>query len=127
MGEESKAGAGDALFLISEIIVIVCYWAFTTVEMEPGQMHQGGHSIANSHNTSHTNQLYDKLTDASKVNGWYGIFQDVHVMIYVGFGFLLAFLKKHSWTSIGLNMVIAVWASQITILMAGMWHILING
>lgn len=43
-------------------------------------------------------------------------------MIYVGFGFLLAFLKKHSWTSIGINYVIAVWAHQITILFAGLWH-----
>lgn len=46
-------------------------------------------------------------------------------MIYVGFGFLLAFLKKHSWTSLGMNYIIAAWASQITILFAGFWHNLI--
>jgi len=28
-------------------------------------------------------------------------------MIFVGFGFLMAFLKSHSWTSVALNMLAA--------------------
>ena len=125
MGEESKAGLGDALFLVSEIIVIVLYWLYTEVDMKPGEMHPGAHSIVHHHST--TDVPAYTIGEREKVQGWYGIFQDVHVMIYVGFGFLLAFLKKHSWTSVGLNFITAVWASQITILFAGMWHLLING
>lgn len=52
----------------------------------------------------------------------YPFFQDVHVMIFVGFGFLMVFLKNHSWCSIGFNYLIACWAIQICILFTGFWH-----
>jgi ammonium transporter Rh len=52
----------------------------------------------------------------------YALFQDVHVMIFVGFGFLMVFLKNNSWTSIGFNYLIACWAIQICILFTGLWH-----
>jgi len=44
-------------------------------------------------------------------------------MIYVGFGFLMVFLKKNCWTSVGYNFLIAAYACQLTILLAGFWHI----
>jgi ammonium transporter Rh len=43
-------------------------------------------------------------------------------MVYVGFGFLMVFLKEHSWTSVGYNFIIAAYAAQITILCQGFWH-----
>ena len=43
-------------------------------------------------------------------------------MIFVGFGFLMVFLKTHSWTSVGYNFLIAAYALQVTILMNGFWH-----
>jgi len=43
-------------------------------------------------------------------------------MIYVGFGFLMVFLKKHCWTSVGFNFVIAAWSMQLAILLTGFWH-----
>jgi ammonium transporter Rh len=43
-------------------------------------------------------------------------------MIYVGFGFLMVFLKKHCWTSVGFNYVIAAWSMQLAILLTGFWH-----
>ena len=43
-------------------------------------------------------------------------------MIFVGFGFLMVFLKCHSWTSVGFNYIIAAWSIQITILFTGFWH-----
>lgn len=42
-------------------------------------------------------------------------------MIFIGFGFLMVFLKNHSWCSIGFNYLIAAWAFQITILFRGFW------
>ena len=42
-------------------------------------------------------------------------------MIFIGFGFLMVFLKNNSWTSIGFNYLIAAWAIQITILFRGFW------
>lgn len=54
----------------------------------------------------------------------YAFFQDVHVMIYVGFGFLMVFLKSHSWTSVGLNYFIAAWCAQVCLWWYQQIHIL---
>ena len=43
-------------------------------------------------------------------------------MIFVGFGFLMAFLKTHSWTSVGYNFMIAAYALQLTILSVGFFN-----
>ncbi|NXE63298.1 RHAG protein, partial [Calcarius ornatus] len=52
----------------------------------------------------------------------YPHFQDVHVMIFVGFGFLMTFLKKYGFSSVGFNMLIAAFGLQWGILMQGFWH-----
>ena len=56
----------------------------------------------------------------------YPVFQDVNVMIFIGFGFLMAFLKFHSWSSIGFNFLIAAFCIQFYILFFGFWHCLIK-
>ena len=49
-------------------------------------------------------------------------------MIFIGFGFLMAFLKTHSWTSVGFNFIIATYTLQWTIIVVGVWHmILVEG
>ena len=48
-------------------------------------------------------------------------------MIFVGFGFLMVFLKNHSWTSVGYNFLISAYVLQITILIVGFWHQLFEG
>jgi len=58
----------------------------------------------------------------NRVQAYYPVFQDVHVMIYVGFGFLMVFLKKHCWTSVGFNFIVAAWSMQLAILCTGFWH-----
>jgi ammonium transporter Rh len=45
-----------------------------------------------------------------KVQQLYPVFQDVHVMIFVGFGFLMTFIKTMSWTALAYNWIISVWA-----------------
>ena len=37
----------------------------------------------------------------------FSLFQDVHIMIFVGFGFLMCFIKSHNWGSIGYNYLVA--------------------
>ncbi|XP_038606792.1 ammonium transporter Rh type A [Tachyglossus aculeatus] len=52
----------------------------------------------------------------------YPLFQDVHVMIFVGFGFLMTFLKKYGFSSVGFNLLIAALGLQWGTLMQGLWH-----
>ena len=98
----------EILYIISEIVVIILYLVFT--EYSDG-VHPGAISTASS-----------KLAAQDKVSKYYPVFQDVHVMIFIGFGFLMVFLKTHSWTSVGFNFLIASWALQISILITAFWH-----
>lgn len=52
----------------------------------------------------------------------YPQFQDIHVMMFIGFGFLMVFLHQHSWSSVGFNFLIAALCIQICILFEGLWH-----
>lgn len=45
-------------------------------------------------------------------------------MVFIGFGFLMVFLKSHSWTSVGLNFLSAAIAIQLAIFSSGFWHII---
>jgi ammonium transporter Rh len=51
---------------------------------------------------------YDATMDL--VQKLYPFFQDVHVMIFIGFGFLMSFLKTMSWTALSYNWIISIWA-----------------
>ncbi|XP_068428769.1 rh family, C glycoprotein a [Clinocottus analis] len=54
----------------------------------------------------------------------YPSFQDVHVMIFVGFGFLMTFLKRYSFGAVGFNFLIASFGLQWALLMQGWFHAL---
>ncbi|XP_070763275.1 rh family, C glycoprotein a [Enoplosus armatus] len=54
----------------------------------------------------------------------YPSFQDVHVMIFVGFGFLMTFLKRYSFSGVGFNFLIASFGLQWALLMQGWFHTL---
>nr|AQM52660.1 rhesus family B glycoprotein [Protopterus annectens] len=52
----------------------------------------------------------------------YPSFQDVHVMIFIGFGFLMTFLKRYGFGSVGFNFLIASFGIQWAALMQGFFH-----
>ncbi|KAK2834380.1 hypothetical protein Q7C36_015081 [Tachysurus vachellii] len=54
----------------------------------------------------------------------YPSFQDVHVMIFVGFGFLMTFLKRYGFGAVGFNFIIAAFGLQWALLMQGWFHFL---
>ncbi|KAG9345292.1 hypothetical protein JZ751_009838 [Albula glossodonta] len=49
-------------------------------------------------------------------------FQDVHVMIFIGFGFLMTFLQRYGFSSVGFNFLIAAFSLQWATLMQGFFH-----
>lgn len=50
-------------------------------------------------------------------------FQDVHVMIFFGFGFLMMFLKKYALSSVSLTMVLSVITLEWAALVIGFFHL----
>lgn len=53
---------------------------------------------------------------------FFPVFQDVHVMILVGFGFLMTFLKKYGFSSVGINLLIAALGLQWGTFIQGILH-----
>lgn len=98
--------AFESVFLITEAFVIILY-IFCT------EFGDGVHPAST---------ITDPLDEKINVAVYYPLFQDLQVMIFVGFGFLMAFMKTHSWTSVGFNFLIAAYALQLTILIQGFWH-----
>ena len=56
------------------------------------------------------------------VSGKYGMWQDIHVMIFVGFGFLMTFLKSYGFSSLVLNFLVGVVAIMWGMLTSGFFH-----
>lgn len=48
-------------------------------------------------------------------------------MIFIGFGFLMTFLKTGAWGALAFNWVISAWALQWAILSTGFWHQITSG
>ena len=59
---------------------------------------------------------------SNDINKYYPFFQDVHVMIFIGFGYLMTFLKKYAFTSIGYTFLIGSFIIQYSILVNGLFH-----
>ncbi|KAM3930523.1 ammonium transporter Rh type A [Leptodactylus fuscus] len=91
--------------IILQILLIVLFGIFVRYDTQ---------SHSNSQNTTHRD---DEFVDL------YPFFQDVHVMIFVGFGFLMTFLKRYGFSSVGINLLIAAFGLQWGALMQGLWHL----
>ncbi|XP_017487792.1 PREDICTED: ammonium transporter Rh type C-like [Rhagoletis zephyria] len=67
------------------------------------------------------------LSDEGKVLGEqhvskYPHFQDVQVMIYIGFGFLMTFLRKYGYSATGYTLFMTALVIQWCILVKGFFH-----
>jgi len=49
----------------------------------------------------------------------YPMFMDVHSMMFVGFGFLMTFLKRYGYSSVGFNFIIAAYVLEWALLVRG--------
>lgn len=59
------------------------------------------------------------LKETVKMTNLYPLFQDTHVMIFIGFGFLMTFLKRYGFSAVSINMLLAVFTIQ--------WGLIVRG
>jgi len=95
-----------------QIINIICYGLFTTYDIE------NVGALTSNNNSS--------ITTTNTVNHYYPFFQDVHVMIFIGFGFLMTYLYRYSFSSIGYNFLLSSLAIQQSILINSFFHNLLD-
>ncbi|KAI1886042.1 hypothetical protein AGOR_G00209960 [Albula goreensis] len=105
-----------ATCIILEIIIIILF--ATLVEYDHDTDAKHWHEEMSKHNkTDYENEFYFR----------YPSFQDVHVMIFIGFGFLMTFLQRYGFSSVGFNFLIAAFSLQWATLMQGFFHGMHNG
>lgn len=103
MKKKSSLRFKEILFMtFMQVIIIILYATCTTY----------GTDVSGDGSTA----------SANTIANYYPMFQDVHVMIFIGFGFLMTFLKYHGWSSIMFNMLIAAWSLQWGILCVSFFH-----
>jgi len=59
--------------------------------------------------------------------GLYPYFQDVHVMIFIGFGFLMTFLKRYGFSAVSVNLLLASFCIQWAMIVRGIIHHVAHG
>ncbi|XP_015769285.1 PREDICTED: ammonium transporter Rh type A-like isoform X1 [Acropora digitifera] len=87
----------------------------------------GDHSLPTLESTDGSAGTATPATKESKetvndISLYYPMFQDVHVMIYIGFGFLMTFLKKYGYGAVGYNFFIASLVTQWGTIVSGCFN-----
>lgn len=88
-------------FMAFEVAMIVLYFLFVDYSPEAKK----GHDPA----------------DLKIQQNSYAYFQDVQVMIFVGFGFLMVFLRRNGFMSVGMTFLVSAMVIQWYLLVDGFW------
>ncbi|KAM8914717.1 rh blood group, D antigen [Spinachia spinachia] len=66
----------------------------------------------------------DIKADGTTFSSFYPEFQDVNVMVILGFGFMCTFLVRYSYSATGFNLLVAIMATQWAVILRGMesWY-----
>jgi len=95
-----------------QIIFLILFGLFA--RYDPASAYRNQYSL--DHGEGSVDHAHNLLSNT------YPMFQDVHVMIFIGFGFLMTFLKKYGLSAVSLNMMISALCIQWTILVSGFLH-----
>lgn len=49
----------------------------------------------------------------------FAVFQDIHVMMFVGFGFLMTFLRRYGFSAVSLNLVLTAFVIEWSLILRG--------
>ncbi|XP_011768121.2 TSSK6-activating co-chaperone protein isoform X1 [Macaca nemestrina] len=93
------------LFLQGATAVLFAVFVRYNHKTDAALWHRGNHSNAD-------NEFYFR----------YPSFQDVHAMVFVGFGFLMVFLQRYGFSSMGFTFLLAAFALQWSTLVQGFLH-----
>ncbi|XP_063803157.1 ammonium transporter Rh type B isoform X1 [Pseudophryne corroboree] len=97
--------------LLLQAITIILFAIFVRYDDET-DANAWHHELHNNNKTNGDNDFYYR----------YPSFQDVHTMIFIGFGFLMTFLKRYGFSSVAFNFLIAAFGLQWSTLIQGFFH-----
>lgn len=97
--------------LAFQIIFVVLYGVHARYAIE------SDHAV-NNHSRSLT-RSGEAVVQSGASEFYYPFFQDVHVMMFIGFGFLMTFLRRYSFSSVSFNFLVAAFVLEWAILIRG--------
>uniref|UniRef100_A0A8C2BX68 Ammonium transporter Rh type B-like n=1 Tax=Cyprinus carpio TaxID=7962 RepID=A0A8C2BX68_CYPCA len=100
------------LCIILEVILIILFGTLVEYNVDTDAKLWNANKNQSATRHDYENEFYYR----------YPSFQDVHVMIFVGFGFLMTFLQRYGFSSVGFNFLIAAFSLQWATLMQGFFH-----
>eukprot|EP00118_Oscarella_pearsei_P018577 m.190935 g.190935 ORF g.190935 m.190935 type:complete len:504 (+) comp39439_c2_seq3:210-1721(+) len=108
------------LLAVFEIVFIVLLGVFAKYRSRSVQTpYESGRAGSQGNDTTLRFKLQPKPKTPNDLEHYYPYFQDVHVMMFIGFGFLMTFLKRHGFSSLGFNFLVGAFVIQ--------WATLVNG
>ncbi|KPP78717.1 ammonium transporter Rh type B-like [Scleropages formosus] len=114
--ELDSGGALPITCIVMEVIVIILFAVFVRYDTDT-DARKWHKEKSHDNKSNYENDFYFR----------YPSFQDVHVMIFIGFGFLMTFLQRYGFSSVGFNFLIAAFSLQWATLMQGFFHGMHNG
>jgi len=69
----------------------------------------------------------EDATSLGSVSKYYAMYQDVHIMIFIGFGFLMIFLRKNAFSALGHTLLIGCLSIQLGIMWINIFHDFFQG
>lgn len=112
------------LMLLLEIAILILFGFFVRYDEELGMPVVPAPTSGNGSGMTMSPSLISlaeekKVKVEEHISHYYAVFQDIHVMMFIGFGFLMTFLKKYGFSSVGLNFLVAAFVLQWSTLVAG--------
>jgi ammonium transporter Rh len=115
MKSDREYGRGwETFFFVSELAMIVFYIVGTRYE-------DGVQSYANNE----VDYTIENIKATEEMQTLFPMWQQINVMVFIGFGFLKVFLKTFSWSAISFNFLCAAMACQWATLCYGFWQMVL--
>lgn len=123
-GHEATCNAFVWIFGLMQVLFIVLIAVFGVYDFDGEKiaMHEGNSSgshrrlLAADSTASEVSASAHLFYSLAYTYPWY---MDVHVMIFIGFGFLMTFLRKFSFSAVGITFLIGAYSIQ--------WHMIVEG
>jgi len=112
------------LLIPAQIVLIVLFGVFVQYGPGPSPVTKG--SVMYKAATIEDSRKVAEVVHAS-FYAKYPFYQDVHVMIFIGFGYLMSFLRKFGYSAVGYTFLLGAFVMQWHILNEGFWHRVFKG
>ena len=112
------------IFYIIEIIVIILIACLYTWDLRNDPYYSTINMIIKNETENEENLDIHKAiknTTESEMTEYDGLFRDINVMVFIGFGMFHTLLKRYSWTSITITMMSIVFSFQIGLFTNLLW------